>query len=101
MEMSGGGGGSILVEPASLDALAGRISGVAGGTSSARGELGRAADAAAGCQEPAASSIARLQTLLNGGLRVLDECSQSLSRATSQAATAYVTTDVTQMAGGR
>jgi hypothetical protein len=96
-----GGAGSISVEPASLDSLSAQIKGVAGGTSSARGELDRAANAAAGCLEPAVHSFVRLQTLLNGGMKVLDECSLALAQAVSQAATAYVITDVTQLAGGR
>jgi len=95
-----GGGGSIYVEPASLDALSARISGVAGSTSSARGGLSRATDAAAGCAEPAAGSFARLQTLLGGALQCLDDCSVALARAVSSAAAAYVTTDVTQMSAG-
>lgn len=99
MEASAGGG-SILVESGSLDALSGRIAGVASGTSSARGGLSRAGAAAAGCQEPAAFTFTRLQTLLSGSMEVLDLCSTALSRAVSQAASAYVTTDVTQMAGG-
>jgi len=36
---SDGGGGSISVEPAVLDALSAKISGVAGAVSSARGSL--------------------------------------------------------------
>jgi hypothetical protein len=101
MEASAGGG-SISVEPASLDALSARISGVAGSTASARGGLGRAASAAAACQEPAAGSFTRLQTLLSGAMQRLDDCSLALAKAVSQAATAYVTTDATQMsAGGR
>ncbi|MGN6676527.1 MAG: type VII secretion target [Streptosporangiaceae bacterium] len=96
------GGGSISVEPASLDALSARISGVAGSTASARGGLGRAASATAGCQEPAAGSFTRLQTLLSGAMQCLDDCSLALAKAVSQAAAAYVTTDATQMsAGGR
>jgi hypothetical protein len=94
------GGGSILVEPASLDALSGRIANVASGTSSARGGLARAAGAAAGCQEPAAFTFTRLQTLLSGSMELLDLCSTALARAVSGAASAYVTTDVTQMAAG-
>jgi hypothetical protein len=94
------GGGSIQVDPASLDALSGQIATVAGGTSSARGGLARAADAAAGCQEPAAFTFTRLQTLLSGSMELLDLCSTSLSRAVSSAASAYVTTDVTQMSAG-
>lgn len=91
------GGGSISVEPASLDALSARIASVARGTSSARGGLARAAGAAAGCTEPADSSYVRLQTLLSGAMECLDLCSQALAKAVSQAASAYVTTDVTQM----
>ncbi len=94
------GGGSILVEPGSLDALAGRIANVATGTSSARGELGRACAAVAGCQDPAAFTFTRLQTLLSGSMEMLDLCSSALSRAVCGAASAYLTTDVTQMAAG-
>jgi hypothetical protein len=99
MEASAGGG-SILVEPGSLTALSGRIAGVATGTSSARGGLGKAADAAAGCQEPAAYTFTRLHTLLSGSMQMLDLCTTALSRAVAGAASAYVTTDVTQMAAG-
>lgn len=96
----GAAGGSILVEPGSLDALSGRIAGVATGTSAARGGFAKAASAAAGCQEPAAYTYTRLQTLLSGSMKVLDLCSTALSKAVKEAAGAYVTTDVTQMAGG-
>ncbi|HXS62552.1 MAG TPA: hypothetical protein VN767_06725 [Streptosporangiaceae bacterium] len=99
MEASAGGG-SILVEPGSLDALSGRIAGVATGTSAARGGFAKAANAAAGCQEPAAFTFTRLQTLLNGSMEMLDLCSTALSKAVKGAAGAYVTTDVTQMAAG-
>ncbi|MGN6791645.1 MAG: hypothetical protein ACTHJW_04565 [Streptosporangiaceae bacterium] len=88
------------MEPASLDALSARISGVAGSTASARGGLVRAANATAGCQEPAAGAFMRLQTLLGGAMQCLDDCSLALARAVSQAAAAYVTTDVTQMSAG-
>jgi hypothetical protein len=99
MEASAGGG-SILVEPGSLDAMSGRIAGVATGTSAARGGFGKAASAAAGCQEPAAFTYTRLQTLLNGSMEMLDLCSTALSKAVKSAAGAYVTTDVTQFASG-
>lgn len=99
MEASAGGG-SILVEPGSLDALSGRIAGVATGTSAARGGFAKAANAAAGCQEPAAFTFTRLQTLLNGSMEMLDLFSTALSKAVKSAAGAYVTTDVTQMAAG-
>jgi hypothetical protein len=99
MEASAGGG-SILVEPSSLDAMSGRIAGVATGTSAARGGLAKAASAAAGCQEPAAFTYTRLQTLLNGSMEMLDLCSTALSKAVKSAAGAYVTTDVTQMPAG-
>jgi len=94
------GGGFILVEPGSLDAMSGRIAGVASGTSAARGGLAKAANAAAGCQEPAAFTYTRLQTLLNGSMEMLDICSTALSKAVKGAAGAYVTTDVTQFAAG-
>jgi hypothetical protein len=80
--------------------MSGRIAGVANGTSAARGGLGKAADAAAGCQEPAAFTYTRLQTLLNGSMEMLDLCSTALSKAVKSAAGAYVTTDVTQFASG-
>jgi hypothetical protein len=99
MEASAGGG-SILVEPGSLDAMSGRIAGVATGTSAARGGLGKAANAADGCQEPAAFTYTRLQTLLNGSMEMLDLCSTALSKAVKSAAGAYVTTDVTQFVSG-
>ncbi len=99
MEASAGGG-SILVEPGSLDAMSGRIAGVATGTSAARGGLAKAASAAAGCQDPAAFTYTRLQTLLNGSMEMLDLCSTALSKAVKSAAGAYVTTDVTQFASG-
>ena len=88
------------MEPGSLNAMSGRIAGVASGTSAARGGFGNAADAAAGCQEPAAFTFTRLQTLLSGSMEMLDLCSTALSKAVKGAAGAYVTTDVTQMAAG-
>lgn len=93
----GSGGGSISVETAALDTMAGQIARVAGSTGSARGSLAGAAGAADGCAEPAAGSYALLQSLLSGALACLDEAGQSLSRATSGASAAYQTTDVTQM----
>jgi len=95
-----GGGGSILVEPASLDAISVKIKGIATSTSSAHGQLTGAASAAAGCQEPAAFAYNRLQTLLSGALQALDDCSLALSGAVSSAAGAYVLTDDTQMPAG-
>jgi hypothetical protein len=97
MLADGGGGGSISVDPSALDTLAAQISGVTSGTSSTRGQVAGAASAAAGCQDPAAGSFARLQSLLAGALTCLDECSVSISKATSAAAAAYVTTDTTQI----
>jgi uncharacterized protein YukE len=97
---SAAGGGSILVDPATLDALSARIKGVAGSTSSAHGQLAGAANAAAGCQEPAAFAYSRLQTLLSGAMQALDDCSLALASAVASAATAYVNTDATQMASG-
>jgi uncharacterized protein YukE len=97
---SAGGGGSILVDPATLDALSARIKGVAGSTSSAHGQLAGAANAAAGCQEPAEFAYNRLQTLLSGAMKALDDCSLALAGAVSSAATAYVNTDATQMQTG-
>jgi hypothetical protein len=93
----GSGGGSISVESAALDTMAGQVARVASGTASARGGLAGAAGAADGCAQPAAGSYALLQSLLTGALACLDECAQSLSRATSGASAAYETTDVTQM----
>jgi uncharacterized protein YukE len=94
---AGGGGGSISVEPATLDAMAGQIAGVAGSASATRGNLGGAASAAAGCAGPAAGSFARLQELLAGGLSFLADYSDALGRDTSGAAQAYVATDNGQM----
>lgn len=93
----GGGGGSISVEPAVLDAMAKRISGAASSTGSARGNFSGAASAADGCAEPAAGSFGRLQSLLAGALAVLDASCGTLSQATAGAATAYQTTDASQM----
>jgi hypothetical protein len=93
----GSGGGSISVESAALDTMAGQIASVAGGTGSTRGSVAGAAGAADGCENPAARSYALLQSLLAGALACLDEAAQSLSRATSGASVAYQTTDVTQM----
>ena len=92
-----GGGGSISVDPATLDAIAGRVAGVAGSTSSTRGSLAAAAPAAAGCQEPAAGAFARLQELLGGGLSFLADYSSALGRDTCAAAQAYLATDNSQM----
>jgi hypothetical protein len=94
---AGGGGGSTPMESAALDTMAAQILGVASGTSSARGSLAGAASAADGCSEPAAGSFSLLQSLLAGALACLDDCSVSLSRATSSAAVAYSTTDATQL----
>lgn len=88
-----GGGGTISVQTAALDALSAQISNVASGTSSARGGLSGAAGAAAGCQDPAGGSYERLQSLLSGALACLEGCCSALSRATTSAAIAYETTD--------
>jgi hypothetical protein len=93
----GSGGGSISVESAALETMGAKIAGVAGSTSSARGSLSGAASSAAGCQDPAAGSFSLLQALLEGALACLEDSAVSLSRATSSAAIAYTTTDVTQM----
>ena len=93
----GGGGGSISVEPATLDALASQIQGVASSVSSTSGSLSGAGSAAAGCQEPAAGSFARMHGLLTGGLAFLADYSSALGRDTSGAAQAYVATDNGQM----
>ena len=95
--LAGSGGGSISVESAALDTMAGQIARVAVGTGSTRGSVSGAAGAADGCENPAAGSYALLQSLLTGALACLDEAAQSLSRATSGASVAYQTTDVTQM----
>ncbi len=95
----GSGGGSISVESAALEAMAAQVSSVAAGTSSARGSLSGAASAASGCQEPAAGTFSLLQSLLAGALACLDECSVSLSNATTSASGAYTGTDATQMPG--
>jgi len=94
---AGGGGGSISVEPATLDAMASQIAGVSGSVSSTRGSLAGAASAAAGCQEPAAGAFARLQELVTGGFSFLADYSDALGRDTSGAAQAYVDTDNGQM----
>ena len=93
---AGGGGGTISVEPATLDAMASQIAGVAGSASATRGNLGAAASAVAGCQEPAAGAFARLQELVGGGLSFLADYSDALRRDTSGAAQAYVGTDNAQ-----
>jgi hypothetical protein len=95
--LAGSGGGSISVESAALESMAARLSGVAASTSSTRGSLSGAASAAAGCQDPAAGSFSLMQTLLAGAVACLDDCSATLSSATSSAAAAYTATDVTQM----
>jgi hypothetical protein len=101
MEVSSGGG-SLLVGPAALETLSARISGAERETTSARGAFAGSAGAVAACQEPAAASYARLHTLLAGAVTMLGEGSGALSRAVSQAAAAYVTTDTSVMpaAGG-
>jgi hypothetical protein len=93
----GAGGGSISVDAAALETMAGQIMRVATSTSSTRGSLAGAANAAAGCKDPAAGSFTLLQSLLTGALGCLDNCSTSLSRATSSGSAAYTTTDTTQM----
>lgn len=93
MLVGGGGGGTISVETAALDALSARISSVASGTSSARGGMSGAAGAAVGCQDPAASSFQHLQSLLSGALACLESSCAALNRATTSAAVAYETTD--------
>ena len=95
--LPGGGGGAISVDAAALDTMASQVMSVASSTSSARGSLNGAAGAADGCQDPAAGAYTLLQSLLAGALSCLDDCAVSLSRATTSGASAYVTTDVTQM----
>jgi hypothetical protein len=97
MLVGDGGGSTISVESAALETMAGQIMRVSTSTSSTRGSLGGAQGAAAGCPEPAAGAFTLLQSLLSGALGCLDECSTSLSRATSSASAAYTTTDTTQL----
>jgi hypothetical protein len=85
------------VDAAALETMSTRISGVGSSTASVHGSLGKAAGAAAGCQEPAAGAFNLLQNFLVGALSCLDDCSTSLSGATSDASVSYVTTDATQM----
>jgi uncharacterized protein YukE len=87
------GGGLISVQPAILDEMAGRFSGVAGSTGSVRGSVSGASGAADGCAGPVVSSFARAQALLDAALGALDMTAAGLSRATSAAAAAYVSTD--------
>jgi uncharacterized protein YukE len=91
-----GGGGSISVEPAALEAMAGQIMTVSTATSSVHGSLAGAADAAAGCQQPAVGSFEALQTMLASALGTLGIAAGALSRTTSGAAAAYTVTDATQ-----
>lgn len=93
------GDGSISVDPAALEALGAQAARVAGSTSGTRGGFAGAASAAAGCEEPAASSFATLQSLIGGALSCLDDCAEALSRAVSNAAAAYVRTDTSQLPG--
>jgi hypothetical protein len=95
----GSGGGSISVESAALESMAGQIANVARATSSARGSFGGAAGSAGGCQDPAAGSFTMLQSLLSGALGMLDDCSALLSGNTASAAAAYAGTDAAQMPG--
>jgi len=97
MLVGDGGGSTISVDTAALQTMSGQIMRVSTSTSSTRGSLAGAADAAAGCQEPASGAFSLLQSLLSGALGCLDDCSASLSRATSSASAAYTTTDTTQM----
>jgi hypothetical protein len=97
MLVAAGGGGSISVDPAVLHTMAGQVMTVASGTGSCRGSMSGAASAAAGCAEPAAGAFGLMQSLISGALSCLDDCAISLSRATSAAATAYETTDATQV----
>lgn len=97
--LAGSGGGSISVESAALESMAGQIANVAGGTSSARGSFSGAGSSADGCQDPAAGSFSMLQALLSGALGMLADCSQLLSGNTASAAAAYAGTDAAQMPG--
>jgi uncharacterized protein YukE len=95
--MPASGGGSISVDPAALETMAGRISGVAAGTVSVRGSAAASGSAADGCPGPAASSFARMHSTLDGNVARLAECASALGRALSAGAAAYVITDTTQM----
>jgi hypothetical protein len=98
MLVSDGGGGVISVEPVTLSALAAKVTTAAAGTSSARGSFAGAASAASGCQDPAAGSYARLQSILGDALAALDYSSAGLGRAVVAACESYVGTDNAQMA---
>jgi uncharacterized protein YukE len=92
-----GGGGSISVEPAAVQAMAARVSSIAASTSSVHGSVSAAAGAAAGCQDPAGAAYARMQLTVISALAALGDCSTMLSQAVANGAEAYVTTDDSQM----
>jgi hypothetical protein len=92
-----GGGGSISVEPAAVRAMAARVSSIAASTSSVHGSVSGAAGAAAGCQDPAAASFGRMQSVVVSALAALGDCSTLLGQAVANGVEAYVTTDDTQM----
>ena len=91
--LADGEGGLISVQPAILDEMAASFSGVAGSTGSVRGSVSGAEPAAQGCAAAVAGSFARLQSLADAVLGGLDVSAAALSRATSSAAAAYVSTD--------
>jgi hypothetical protein len=93
-----GDGGSISVEPAVLDAVSARVARIASSTSSVRGSMAGASSALGGCQDPAASSYARLQSMLADALACLDDCSIMLGQAVASGSQAYVATDTAQFA---
>jgi hypothetical protein len=94
-----GGGGSISVEPAAIEAMAARVSSIAASTSSVHGSVSAAAGAAAGCQDPAAAAFVRMQFTVISALAALGDCSTMLSQAVASGAGAYVVTDNTAMPG--
>lgn len=91
------GGGSIVVAPATLEAMAARIIDVTNGTSSARGSFAATAGAGAGCADPAGPAYDQMHQVLGGALAFLAEYSGSLGHATGAAAQSYVSTDNAQM----
>jgi hypothetical protein len=93
----GGGGGSISVEPAAVQAMAARVSSIAASTSSVHGSVSGSAGAAAGCQDPAAGGFSRMQSVVVAALAALGDCSTMLGQAVANGVEAYVTTDDNQM----
>jgi uncharacterized protein YukE len=93
----GSGGGSISVEPAAVRAMAARVNSIAASTSSVHGSVSGTAGAAAGCQDPAAASFARMQSVVVSALAALGDCSTMLGQAVANGVEAYVTTDDSAM----